>query len=857
MHTLQFAMLFGLCHLDVHALTTEPRVQTTVAGIAEGSGRDNYNSDVSGDDSSSGSGSDSGSGFDDRTSSFKGNIHVNQTKTGSTTTPGTSNHGNDSPEHYYVFHVHDTDTFTFSLCGDGTTYDSYLRLYDANFSQLDSNDDGCAALTSSSKALTSSSITQLLQPGTYYVLVEGYELESGSYSLSVWVAKTTPTRTTNSTFQGNIDVDETKTGDTTFPGISNRGNGSPEHYYMFNVSETSTFTFSLCSDGTKYDTYLRLYDGNFDELDANDDGCGSRSRITQSLQPGIYYVLVEGFGTRSGAYSLSIFIITQAPSYSPTPQLTFKGNINLNQTQSGNTALPGLSYRGNDSPEHYYAFNVDGADTFTFSLCSDGTEYDSYLRLYDANFSQLSSNDDGCGVKSSITQLLQPGTYYVLVEGYGLKTGSYALRIFVATLTPTPSPIIRSPTSAPSSNPTALQPTTSPTPKAADNNTFKGNIDVNQTQHGNTTLPGITELGNDSPEHYYAFNVVETCTFTFSLCDGGTTYDSYLRLYDVNFSQLSSNDDFCSRASSITQSLQPGSYYVLVEGYKVDSGAYSLRVTCNPPTPTPAAPTTHPGTPQTKSTASPTDSVSSSPTSTPTLKLSKPLSMNEAYVAIIIKLNAEYIEVVVDVGDFVDKLTEALFKLVQQAAANLGIILEDSSDVSITFSEGSIVATVVFLESDSSVAGHVNTPNATAIAALIVESTSSFVVVNNQRYDIFGANAVTIMPSNHVLPTASHDDPHRYSIAIGVGVGMAVLVCVVILITGVFFKKHQHGQPGEQKKAKKNAVGPTPARLEVSPTDEPNEANVQHAWTSEANEPNFAQNETSNPNNQQCPESQT
>jgi hypothetical protein len=81
---------------------------------------------------------------------------------------------------------------------------------------------------------------------------------------------------------------------------------SPDVYYLY-VPQTSNeiITASLC--GSSFDTYISAYDTQGNNLAFNDDACGPQSEIEVDLT-GIdsVYIIVEGWGTESGAYTLNI-----------------------------------------------------------------------------------------------------------------------------------------------------------------------------------------------------------------------------------------------------------------------------------------------------------------------------------------------------------------------------------------------------------------------------------------------------------------------------------------------------------------------------------------------------------------------
>jgi len=90
--------------------------------------------------------------------------------------------------------------------------------------------------------------------------------------------------------------------------------------YTLTVSEQTTYDFTLCSENTDYDTKLEIFtnsDVNCDSSNAtstgnyNDDFTCEFSSLQSSLlgvtlQPGQYYVVVDGFGGQTGNYEISI-----------------------------------------------------------------------------------------------------------------------------------------------------------------------------------------------------------------------------------------------------------------------------------------------------------------------------------------------------------------------------------------------------------------------------------------------------------------------------------------------------------------------------------------------------------------------
>ena len=105
-----------------------------------------------------------------------------------------------------------------------------------------------------------------------------------------------------------------------------------------------------------------------------------------------------------------------------------------------------------------------------------------------------------------------------------------------------------------------------------------------------TTVTGSTIEASDSgqnlsPDVFYTYTGSGTEeTVTLSLCDGGTDYDSFLRVFDDGcnlVNQIAGNDDFCGLQSELSfASDGTTTYTIMVEGFGTGSGNFSLAVTC-------------------------------------------------------------------------------------------------------------------------------------------------------------------------------------------------------------------------------------------------------------------------------------
>lgn len=239
-------------------------------------------------------------------------------------------------------------------------------------------------------------------------------------------------------------------------------------------------------------------------------------------------------------------------------EILFCGTI-VNGTTADNTDTT-----GNPSADEFYSYTGNGeVELITISLC-EGTTYDSYLRLYDSCdlVNAIQENDDACGLQSEI-EFVSDGTttYIIVVEGFAANSGVFQLEIScVSGLT-------------------------------NDSCTFATPIACGDAVVGETNTD--TDSGfNESPDEFFIFTgdgfeqeVIVT------MCDGGTNYDSWLRVFDsCNLNnQIVNNDDSCGTQSEVMfTSDGVTSYIIMVEGFAGNSGDFSLSITCSgPPMPPP------------------------------------------------------------------------------------------------------------------------------------------------------------------------------------------------------------------------------------------------------------------------------
>ena len=341
-------------------------------------------------------------------------------------------------------------------------------------------------------------------------------------------------------------------------------NTAPGVWYTFVGTGQST-TLSLCGSG--YDTKVGVFTGTCAALvcvTGNDDFCGLQSSVTFATTLGTtYYVLVTGFGTATGAFTMTMTCAAAIPNDDCTGALPIACGGSVSGTTVGATTdnPPTCVTTLNTAPGIWYTFVGNGANN-TLSMCG-GATWDTKIGVFTGTCAALvcvTGNDDFCGLQSQVTFATTLGTtYYVIITGFGAATGAF-------TLTRTSAPL--------------------------PNDLCTGAININcgQTITGSTACGAtpdavatcVTTL-NTANGLWYQF-VGDGSPVTLSLC--GSSYDTKIGVFTGTCAALvcvTGNDDFCGLQSQVTFNTNAGfTYYILVTGFGTATGNFTLARTCAP-----------------------------------------------------------------------------------------------------------------------------------------------------------------------------------------------------------------------------------------------------------------------------------
>ncbi len=234
------------------------------------------------------------------------------------------------------------------------------------------------------------------------------------------------------------------------------GLGAPDIAYSFTLSNPTNLFISVCGASFNSVLYLRTnpadpsttlaLDDNSDYCNTNFSSPSSSSLVTGVLQPGVYFVIVDGVGaTDYGTYSLCVSIFS--PTCSLTPVATPVALVlpTTTPTDLGTVSVDAVGTGHIDWNFEYtnsWTFTAGVAGTYTISLdCfDDGTgkarvAYD----LYDSGNNLLASSNGN----TPLDQLMGPLSvqqYTVVVYAYSEGAPSADYRLVIQGPPPTYTP---------------------------------------------------------------------------------------------------------------------------------------------------------------------------------------------------------------------------------------------------------------------------------------------------------------------------------------------------------------------------------------------------------------------------------
>jgi len=318
----------------------------------------------------------------------------------------------------------------------------------------------------------------------------------------------------------------------------------PERLYAFDVVAPDTLILvDQLNRSTSTDLFILT-----DPSDPTSCVTWNPTNILVDLSPGRYYIVVDGFGGLEGSYDLSLRCFEGDDSVTPIPC----NSSLLAESNDGTLRYDTYGcFGGANGFERLYSFEVTAPDTLVEVRIENILDGGSVLAGVFSNpedpNSCLTDINECNGTTSNISAYL-PGTYYIFVDSdVGIKT--YDISVNCYPIDDAITPI-----------------SCGQTLSNQDNRGTNRFVDYNCSSF----------LSFKGTERMYSFEVIAPDTLVTLLISNRTACMDLFLLSDPDDSQscLVSSDDL------ISINLDPGIYYVAVDGFNGHAGNFDITLNC-------------------------------------------------------------------------------------------------------------------------------------------------------------------------------------------------------------------------------------------------------------------------------------
>ncbi|PQL93969.1 pre-peptidase C-terminal domain-containing protein, partial [Apibacter adventoris] len=384
--------------------------------------------------------------------------------------------------------------------------------------------------------------------GTYYVVVEGYNGNfdiNRCYTLKAEATAIAPCIVNYEPNDYFAKATAINTNTNYYAGI---GSSTDKDFYKFTLNSKSIVTVTLQNLPKNYD--LIIYNIAQGQIGKSALGGTSNESITINyLDPGTYYVVVEGY---NGNFDINRCYTLKAEATAIAPCIVnYEPNDYFAKATAINTNTNYYAGIGSSTDKDFYKFTLNSKSIVTVTLQNLPKNYD--LIIYNIAQGQIGKSALGGTSNESITiNYLDPGTYYVVVEGYNGNfdiNRCYTLKAEATAIAPC---IVN------------YEP----------NDSFAKATDIN------TNTNYYAGIGSSADKDYYKFTLNSKSNVTVTLQNLPKNYD--LIIYNIAQNQIGKSALGGTSNESITLNyLKPGTYYVVVEGYNGNfdiNRCYNLKI---------------------------------------------------------------------------------------------------------------------------------------------------------------------------------------------------------------------------------------------------------------------------------------
>ncbi len=348
--------------------------------------------------------------------------------------------------------------------------------------------------------------------------------------------------------------------------------GGPEVAYVLTTTADMEITAAITNLSADLDVFILASADPADCIAYN-----NATAVTDCVTAGTYYIMVDGYGTAASDFTLTVTCEECGGVVEPCEPFLNATPIACGDVVTGNNggcegviSDYGIGY-AEIGPEVAYSFELLTAAELTIALSGMSADLDAYLSPAATPTAAIAYGDN-----SFTTTCLDPGSYYIIVDGY-----DGAISDFTLTLTCNDCGVVEDP---------------------CDDLVCTDIVLVDghwETLGSNVGAPDV--YGTTAGDVCFSLTLAEPTAIEINTYFAGTDFDTdsyyfwnYMPCddeYDEATNYLGCNDglyaeDFATHVLFDCDGMLPaGTYYVLISGYESASGNFELHVDvvdCNP-----------------------------------------------------------------------------------------------------------------------------------------------------------------------------------------------------------------------------------------------------------------------------------
>ena len=450
-------------------------------------------------------------------------------------------------EYRLVSNMQAGSQYSFETCGD-TDFDTQITIYDAlTGAFITYNDDYCG---------TQSKVSFVSNGNPVRVLINKYYCNTQSSCMTLKVTRVNGGVVNPCNSISNLTCTNTSSFSLSGSGAWNNLGGpystpGAEKVFSFTPTISGSHNITITNTNSWVDLFVKTGGCSQTGWTYIDDISSSGATNSVSLTAGVqYYFLIDDENTSAGSGTISVNC--PSPATNPCNSITAItcGTSASYSLGSGNGAWSPPGPWGTPGEEAVFSYTPAISGAYDIQVLNSGFFVDLFYKTGSCSSAGWTYVNDISTNETNTVNLVGGVTYLFLIDDENTSPSSGSINVSCPCIPPV------------------------------------GGVDGNYTYNGPFVISGTTVGACDdcslrsSNDRIYAIDVNCAGNYTFTTC-GGAGWDTYLylRTSSCGGSSIALNDDACGLQSSVSANLQPGTYYIHVEGFSSSSqGSFDLSI---------------------------------------------------------------------------------------------------------------------------------------------------------------------------------------------------------------------------------------------------------------------------------------